>query len=113
MLHELYGIEFLMTRQLCQDTVENLFSFIRQVGHTHDHPSPLDFKHRMRLFIVGRHNSLSSQGLYVYCNNEATPCVTTESIRYVSSPSPSTSIGHKDLDSALCHFCLSHEAPST
>ena len=52
-----FEIEYLLTYRLNQDIVENFFSYIRSMGATHDHPSALNFKHRIRLYILGKHST--------------------------------------------------------
>ncbi|KAK9754753.1 hypothetical protein QE152_g962 [Popillia japonica] len=50
-----YGVEYLLTRRLNQDVLENLFSYIRGMGGSDDHPHPLDFRHRLRWYLLGKH----------------------------------------------------------
>lgn len=56
-LSKLFEIQYLLTAKLNQDVLENLFSFIRSMGRTNDHPDALQFKYRMRWFIMGKHSS--------------------------------------------------------
>jgi len=41
-----YNIQYIITRRLNQDVLENFFSFIRAMGGCNDHPTPIDFKYR-------------------------------------------------------------------
>ncbi|KAK9721166.1 hypothetical protein QE152_g21681 [Popillia japonica] len=50
-----YGVEYLLTRRLNQDVLENFFSYIRGMGGSDDHPHPLDFRHRLRWYLLGKH----------------------------------------------------------
>ena len=59
-LKKLYGNQYILTRRLNQDALEHLFGIIRQMGGTCDHPSTLDFKHRMKKFIIGRRTALTA-----------------------------------------------------
>jgi hypothetical protein len=34
--------------------LENFFSFVHSKGRTYDHPSPVDVKKRLRLYILGK-----------------------------------------------------------
>lgn len=48
-----YGMSYILTHRLQQDILENFFSAIRRGGGLHDHPSPLQFKYRMRKYLLG------------------------------------------------------------
>lgn len=49
------NIEYMITNRLNQDILENFFSFIRSNGGgTNDQPSALDFKYRMKRYILGK-----------------------------------------------------------
>lgn len=56
-LTEKYKIEYIMTYRLNQDVLENFFAYIRGMGGPNDHPSPMDFKYRLRWYILGKHSS--------------------------------------------------------
>ena len=45
-----------MTARLNQDCLENLFSQLRELGHHHDHPTPIDVKNRFRLLRLARNS---------------------------------------------------------
>lgn len=49
-----YDVEYIITTRLNQDVLENFFSYIRGMGGPNDHPSPLDFKYRLRWYILGK-----------------------------------------------------------
>lgn len=49
-----FGIKYILTHRLNQDVLENLFSQIRQRGGLHDHLSPLNALHRLRMIILGK-----------------------------------------------------------
>lgn len=52
---EQFKISYILTNRLNQDCLENLFSIIRAMGRTNDHPSALEFEHRFKSYILGRH----------------------------------------------------------
>lgn len=37
--------QYIITRRLCQDILENFFSYLRAMGAANDHPSPVELKH--------------------------------------------------------------------
>src|SRR5258705_5545426 len=41
--------------------MEHFFACVRQMGRTHEHPNAVNFKHRMRMFLLARHTSLVSE----------------------------------------------------
>lgn len=49
-------IEFIITRRLNQDILENFFSYIRAMGYANDHPSPVEVQHRLKGYILGKHS---------------------------------------------------------
>lgn len=51
-----FPITYLITYRLNQDLLENLFSFLRSIGCANDHPTPLDFKYRLKRYILGKHS---------------------------------------------------------
>ncbi|VEN55423.1 unnamed protein product, partial [Callosobruchus maculatus] len=55
-----FSIQYLLTRRINQDVIENFFGVIRAKGGLHDHPSPLEFKYRLRSFLLGRNEGAYS-----------------------------------------------------
>lgn len=53
-------LKFIMTSRLNQDVLENLFSRIRNMGHSYDNPTPTDFKYRIRMLVLG--NEIPTSG---------------------------------------------------
>ena len=51
-LHKDYGLDFLLTRRLNQDPLENFFGLIRQQGGNCDNPTPLQFTRAFRKLFV-------------------------------------------------------------
>lgn len=49
-----FGAKYILTHRLNQDSLENFFSQIRSRGGLHDHPSPLNAIHRMKMIILGK-----------------------------------------------------------
>lgn len=60
-----YKISYLITNRLNQDILEGLFSIMRYNGGLHDHPSPLEFKYRLRNYILGRNDGAISSAANV------------------------------------------------
>ena len=57
MLHkyvEKYEMTYILTYRLNQDVLENFFGAIRSKGGLNDHPSPQEFKYRLRKYILGK-----------------------------------------------------------
>lgn len=52
-----WEIQYILTRRINQDVIENFFSYIRGMGASHDKPSALQFRYRLRWYILGRHSS--------------------------------------------------------
>ncbi|CAH1955417.1 unnamed protein product [Acanthoscelides obtectus] len=69
-LREKYNVEYILTSRLNQDVLENFFSYIRGMGGANDHHSPLDFKYRLRWYILGKNSS----AIFTECRNES--CLT-------------------------------------
>lgn len=38
------------------DIIENFFSCTRSMGCTNDHPTPLEFKHRLKWYVMEQHS---------------------------------------------------------
>jgi len=53
-LHEKYNLEYILTRRLNQDALENFFSQLRTRGGLNDHPTPLNALYRIRMMILGK-----------------------------------------------------------
>jgi len=49
-------IDYIITRRLNQDILENLFSYVRAMGNANDHPSPVELQHRLKWYILGKHS---------------------------------------------------------
>lgn len=56
-----FNIQYLLTRRINQDVIENFFGVIRAKGGLHDHPSPVEFKYRLRSYILGRNEGAYSE----------------------------------------------------
>ena len=64
-LKNTYGISYLLTYRLNQDVLELFFGIMRSMGGLHDHPTPLEFKYRIRNFLLSRNKSIVSQSANV------------------------------------------------
>lgn len=52
---ENFKIVYIITYRINQDVLENFFSFIRGMGAGHTKPSALQFRYRLRWYILGKH----------------------------------------------------------
>jgi hypothetical protein len=55
-LHENFNLEYIITRKLNQDILENFFSHVRAMGGANDNPNPIDFMHGLKWYILGRNS---------------------------------------------------------
>lgn len=53
-VNERYGWSYIVTNRLNQDILENFFGAIRSKGGLNDHPTPKEFKYRLRKYIMGK-----------------------------------------------------------
>lgn len=60
--------QYIITRRLCQDLLENFFAQIRAMGGMHGNPSPVEFQNRLKWYILGKH---SEYGISDTRNTEA------------------------------------------
>jgi len=78
--------EYIIRRRLCQDVLENFFSYLRAMGAANDHPSPVEVQHRLKCCILGKH---SAQCISVRENTEgdssAVPLMTIKNINCTDS----------------------------
>ena len=54
-----YGVKYLLTSRINQDSVENTFSQIRGIGSPH--PGPVESKNRLRLILLGKNGKILVQ----------------------------------------------------
>lgn len=54
------NLKYLLTSKINQDALGNLFSQLRSRGGLHDHPSPLNALHRLRMIILGKNPGIVS-----------------------------------------------------
>jgi len=55
--NDYFNVQYIITRRLNQDVLENFFSFIRATGIANDKPTALDFKYRLKRYILGKHST--------------------------------------------------------
>lgn len=55
-LQERYTFNFLLTYRLNQDIVEHFFGTMHSRGGLYDHPTPQEFKFRIRKYILGMYS---------------------------------------------------------
>lgn len=53
-LQRKFQLSYVLTYRLNQDALEHFFGVIRAKGGLHDHPDALEFKYRMRDYIIGK-----------------------------------------------------------
>lgn len=49
-------INYILTRRLNQDILENFFAYLRSMGGSYDHPTPVELRNRVKWYILGRHS---------------------------------------------------------
>lgn len=49
-----FEVKYLLTRRLNQDILENFFSYLRSMGGRCDHPTPVQLKHHLKWYILGK-----------------------------------------------------------
>jgi len=76
-----FNVEYILTRRLNQDVLKNFFSFIRTNSGACDQPTALDFKFRLRKYILGKHSE------NLFCNIGSCNVVSESVSSLVSSES--------------------------
>lgn len=61
MLQESFNLEYILTRNLNQDSLEHFFGCIRQMRGTYDHPNAVTFKYRVKNLLLGKDVALLSE----------------------------------------------------
>ncbi|XP_071574859.1 uncharacterized protein [Temnothorax nylanderi] len=81
-----FNVEYILTRRLNQDVLENFFSFIRATGGAYDQPTALDFKYRLRKYILGKQskNLFCNIGSSNVMSDSDSPLVSSESCHMLS-----------------------------
>lgn len=51
MVKENYNLDYIITRKLNEDCLEEIFGGIRQMSGPHDHPDAVTFKHRLKKYV--------------------------------------------------------------
>lgn len=51
MVKENYNLDYIITRKLNEDCLEEIFGGIRQMSGPHDHPDAVTFKHRLNKYV--------------------------------------------------------------
>lgn len=69
-VNEKFGMQYIRTRKLNQDCLENFFGYIRQMQGTYDHPNTVKFKYRLRSLLLGKEAKLISR--YTNCTEDGT-----------------------------------------
>ncbi|XP_011861392.1 PREDICTED: uncharacterized protein LOC105558377, partial [Vollenhovia emeryi] len=76
--------QYIITRRLQQDILENFFSYLRGMGSTKDHPSAYDFRYRIRWYVLGKHsqavftlNRNTEEDMDTTCMSSSTVSTTT------------------------------------
>lgn len=71
-------IKYLLTYRLNQDVLESFFGVIRAKGGLHDHHDMLEFKYRLRSYILGKNEGSLSESSNV--ETDTTPDLETENL---------------------------------
>lgn len=50
-------ITYIHSKRLNQNILEDLFSYLRAMGHTFDSPGRLEFINRLKKYILGKHSA--------------------------------------------------------
>lgn len=66
-----YDIRYILTYRLNQDPLEGFFSIMRAIGGLHDHPTNLEFKFRIRNYLLGRNDQIISEYANIESNDTA------------------------------------------
>lgn len=53
---EEFQVQYILTRRLNQDILENFFSYLRSMGAGYDHPTPVEIRNRLKWYILGKHS---------------------------------------------------------
>lgn len=99
-LNKDFGVKYVLTYNLNQDPLEGLFSVMRAIGGLHDHPSALQFKYRLRNYLMGRNDEIISDSANVEQDN-------------ITSDQPSTSTSTildevQNLDLQVFNYRFNH-----
>lgn len=70
MLKQSHQFDYIFTKRLNQDYLENLFACIRQTGISYYHPDAVSFQHKLRKIILGKEVALVSEKSTVRQNEE-------------------------------------------
>lgn len=106
---DIFKPEYIITRRLCQDVLENFFSYIRAMGAGYDHPTPVGIQYRLKSFILVKHSDV---GLSIAQNTEDDPDthsfmdlndVHADELLCTSECFEDDNIDEDDLETALSH----------
>lgn len=65
-LKEDINIKYLLTYNLNQDPLQGLFSTIRAIKGLHDHPNALQFKYRLRNYLMRQNDEIISNSANIH-----------------------------------------------
>lgn len=51
-----FKVEYILTRRLNQDVLENFFSYIRSMGAANTHPTPVELRNRLKWYVLGKYS---------------------------------------------------------
>ncbi|CAB4065362.1 unnamed protein product [Lepeophtheirus salmonis] len=68
-LQDKYEVEFIITSRCNQDSLENLFSRLRQIYGSNEHPSPVDALNRIRLLVLNQQAEFAVPNAPVKCRS--------------------------------------------
>ena len=106
-LKERYGFDYVLTKRLNQDFIENLFSVVRAIGATNDHPDATDALDRLRLHMIGQDTGIVVENSSVKFEEDSEVVMITGDIgRQILSPA-----GDGDVSDTDAHDEIEQELP--
>lgn len=57
-LNAKFGLDYILTYRLNQDGLEHFYGYLRQMGSSHQHPSAVQVKFRLRAYLLGKNCEL-------------------------------------------------------
>lgn len=93
-----FKIDYIITRRLNQDVLENFFSYVRAMGAAYEKFSALQFQYRLKWYILGKH---SSDMIIDTCNTEKDEDFTLVDVTDLKSCSKNTLKAMEDVMGSL------------
>lgn len=94
------GVSYITTVKLNQDILECFFSYIRAMGRENSHPTAVDFKYRIRNYILGKHSAAIFSEKQNTKDREEETCLTSDT---AGTSRENTVLSRKDSNEILLH----------